>query len=205
MVFFSLFISLYASLFFLNCYNKKNKILYIIFCLFILLEGINNIYYYGKKFYSYDDIINSYVFMGWQSEYLPVNTNYYLYLKDRFGLDVDNLEYKFNINKGNASINIINDNGKYLKFRVSNVLDNVSIVIPRVYYLGYYLYDDKGNNYKLYQSEYGMIKANIKNNGIYNLTYKSTLFDRITCYIRLFTFLFITGYGGIYLWKKKRL
>ena len=209
MTFFSATISLYSSLFFVHGFRFINKYIinsfYVVIIIFIICAGVNSIYYYGSEEYSYNYIITSKGFMGWQREYLPYVTNYKLYLYDHFYLDFgDVLEYKVSIMNGTGSVKIIKDNFPTMKFKVNNISDNVDVILPRIYYLGYKLYDEKNNEYLLNQSDNGLIKVNLKDNGIYTLKYCGTLYEKIAKFISLATIIFIFCYGGSYLWKKKR-
>ena len=119
--------------------------------------------------------------MGWQLEYLPVDAyNHWDELKNR--------EYKIITDTGVADIT--NDKITDLSFDVS---DDTRIVIPRIYYFGYYLMDENGNNININSSDEGLIEAYVSK-GSYRLVYKGTKKVRIAYIISLGTILIFIVY-----------
>jgi putative flippase GtrA len=97
--------------------------------------------------------------MGWQLEYLPVNAyNNWENLK--------NSPYEIQTSKGNSEI--ISDRVVKLVFRVDNDTD---IILPRLYYFGYYLRDSDSNLIPISESNEGLIKASVTK-GEYILSYE---------------------------------
>ena len=119
--------------------------------------------------------------MGWQLEYLPVNTfNHWDELKNR--------EYKIITDNGTATIT--SDKTTDLCFNVS---EDTQIVIPRIDYLGYYLMDENGNNVNINSSDEGLISASVTK-GSYELVYKGTKIVRISYVISLVTIIILITY-----------
>ena len=206
MTFFSIIVSLYAPLLFINCYKYVPRfiinITYVVITIIVVMEGVNNIYYYGEKEYSYKEIVNSYGVLGWSMEYLP-NSALELFYMNQLGFikDFEN-NYRIISNDDKVLINVMNDDFPNIKFKIDGVSNDTKIVIPRIYYLGYVLSDSKNNKYKLYESNKGFLETKVRNNGIYILKYSGTIYDKISRIIRLVT-IFIVVIGGVKLWKRK--
>ena len=119
--------------------------------------------------------------MGWQLEYLPVNTfNHWDELKNR--------EYKIITDNGTATIT--SDKTTDLCFNVS---EDTQIVIPRIAYFGYYLMDENGNNVNINGNDEGLITASVTK-GSYELVYKGTKKVRIAYVISLVTIIILITY-----------
>lgn len=108
---------------------------------------------------------------GFQSEYMPVK----LY---------DNIEYYenrtdgiINITNKYAIVNIIENEVPKLEFSVQ-VEGDVTLELPRIYYIGYTLKDSNNKEYKLYENNNGFIETNIPS-GKYTLNYTGTKIDKI--------------------------
>ena len=122
--------------------------------------------------------------LGVQSEYLPIKTinniDYFKYRK----------EYIY-IKDGKAKTNIIENNTPFLKSEIELISDNITIELPRIYYLGYEikLTDKEGNTSKIdyYENEYGFIETKLNKSGILKINYKGTLANKIANYISILT------------------
>ena len=122
--------------------------------------------------------------MGWQLEYLPVNTyNHWDELKNR--------EYKIITDNGTATIT--SDKTTDLFFNVS---EDTQIVIPRIAYFGYYLMDENGNNVNINGNDEGLITASVTK-GSYELVYKGTKKVRIAYVISLVTIIIFITYLAV--------
>ena len=112
--------------------------------------------------------------MGWQHEYLPENAyNNWDTLKEKtYEIDVTNGDYE-----------IISDKLTNLDFKVT---EDTDVVLPRIYYLGYYLVDENSNYISIKESDLGLIEASVKA-GEYKLVYKGTLAVRIAKGVSLAT------------------
>lgn len=131
--------------------------------------------------------------MGWQKEYLPVNTlNNQDYLNNR--------NYDIIVTDGKASI--ILDQTPNLSFTLTK---KAKVELPRLYYLGYSLKDSLGNIHDIKENEYGFISAELEP-GTYYLTYPGTKIHQISLKVSLITILAfgLINLGGL-LWKKSVL
>ncbi len=139
--------------------------------------------------------------MGSQHEYLPLNAKKNEnYLKNR-GIDIK-------IISGKGKIQTIKNDIPYLKIRINVDSDNITIELPRIYYLGYSLkFIDKNNNLEFLQyseNENGLIETKIKEDGILEVEYSGTKLDKICNIISLITiFIYISLYIFIKLKKIK--
>lgn len=135
---------------------------------------------YELKYYSYtaNDA------MGHQQEYLPVESEH-------------NWKYKHKrveVINGSAHTEIVENNEKFV-FYVNDIDKQVTIEIPKLYYLGYQLQDEYGNDYTYKKSQDGYIKAVIDQNSTYTLTYRGTNLYRFFRMMRFLFLIFICGYG----------
>jgi len=191
MTFFCCIVSLYTPLCFI--YKPKNKkiynIIYILVVIIMILEGINNIYYYGNKEYTIKDIKETTGVMGWQMEYLPTET-----IEQSFWYYGDYIlekEYKFIIHNNNTNIEILKDEFPTIKFKVNNINEETEIEIPRIYYLGYNLYNKENKKVKIYKNHNGFIATKINKEGTYTLKYEGTIYNKISKLITLLPLIII--------------
>jgi len=207
LVMLSLFISLYVSsgLLEIKRYKSLTRFLTLFLIVFITYEGVNNIFYYKDSEVLVDDAINSTISMGFQYEYLPYSDldgeYYFKYGKHYFEVR----EYEI-ISDSDMEVNIIKDNFPDLEFEVINLEEMTEIELPRIYYLGYELVDEEGNEINLYNKENGFLSAKINKNGKYKLTYEKTIWYKVACLVRLLVILGIISFGGVKLvrWKRKK-
>ena len=206
LVFLSLFISLFCSSVFLNK-NKfilVRKVLLVIFLIFSIFDGLNNIRYYTDYEVSVDYALNSDYSLGYQYEYfadfsvltqLKYGKDYFKYRKD--GIILDGI--------GDALIK--DDKFPNMDFVVNNILDEIVIELPRSYYLGYELIDESGKEIALFNNENGFLSAIINKDGEYKLRYVKTDLYRIALLIRMITFIVILLVLVVKFlkWRRKRL
>lgn len=120
--------------------------------------------------------------LGMQKEYLPYSTSYE-YIEERTH-DILLLE-------GTANIETKEDKVPYLDFEVTHLENEITIELPRIYYLGYQLKDSKGKNIPLYQSENGFLETSIKETGVYTLQYTGTFCSKVSIVLSLVGILFL--------------
>jgi hypothetical protein len=170
-VFIVFVMSLLSGLALRNIKSKKVKIISLV--LIIIFNMITVSYtYIDKKFeeFNLDNVHASYG-MGWQMEYLPMQSH-------------ENLNYLLERNQdvilivGDANVKIEEDDMPNLKFSVNSLKDYAKIELPRIYYLGYELTKDK-EKVPVYINENGLLEAEIWANGEYELKYKGTLLGNI--------------------------
>lgn len=120
--------------------------------------------------------------MGWQKEYLP----------EKIGDNEENKKYfeerneEIIIVNGNGTSNILKNKVPYLEFEI-NTDDTLEIELPRIYYFGYNLKDQNGNNISLFENERGFLGAKV-NAGNYTLEYTGTAAYKICTYVSLISF-----------------
>ena len=112
--------------------------------------------------------------MGWQKEYLPISAY-------NNWDDLSSRNYQINVSNGEAKIT--SDYITDLKFTIS---EDTTVVLPRLYYLGYYLYDSNGNSVSIKESDEGLITASVSA-GDYSLIYKQTKEVRIAKIVSIIT------------------
>lgn len=157
-----------------------NKICYILIFLSLIATYIN-IDHSTETPIDLKDLNNE-KSVGNQAEYLPEKA-------------LKNKEYYKNRNKdiiikeGNGTINEIVDNVPDLVFE-ANIQGEVTIELPRLYYMGYKLEIDR-EEIELQESKNGFLQANIKKSGTYRLTYEKTTIMKIANILSLVTLLAI--------------
>ena len=186
---FTMFVTLCISLLAPLCLNnfKDKKIITLLLVIVLILFSqpnlkqatneeinINNLeYWYGE---------------GGKREYTPVNT-------------INNLDYYNNRNydiivlEGNGDIELINNDIPYLEF---SVVGNVTVELPRLYYVGYTLIDEDNNLISIYENEKGFIETKL-NDGTYRLNFTGTKYDKLASFASL-----ISALGLIlFVWRRK--
>ena len=172
--------------------NVKSKALYSIIVLGLVLSGFLSIHFATPDTVNLNNI--EYVYgMGWQREYLPVKVEENIeYFNSRSEEVLTTDEY--------AKITTIDNKVPYLKFTVESDSE-IEIELPRIFYFGYSLTDEKGTSYDLWENDHGFLAAKVSG-GTYTLEYTGSLPYRICLYISLGTLLSIFVYFGIKLGKK---
>lgn len=193
-------LSILAAMALKNINSKKIKILCLL--IVILFNGFTVYKAYDFNRFEYKkikDIDISDYGMGWQKEYLPMQTK-------------NNIEYFENRNQdiiikdGNADINILENNTPYLKAEIKNIESETTIELPRIYYLGYeakLMENETITKLELHINDNGFIETKINSNGILVLEYKGTLANKIANYIAIITIIGILIYLIIRFYKKK--
>jgi len=166
--------------------EKYKLLLTIIISIFIVMNGYLSIEQKNNhnNLLMEDIPIPNEISLGVQSEYLPTKT-------------INNIDYfKYRgeyiiIKEGKAKTTIIENNTPYLKSEIKLISDNITIELPRIYYLGYEikLTDKEGNTKKIdyYENENGFIETKLNKSGILEINYKGTLANKIANYISILT------------------
>lgn len=160
--------------------GDNKQLLVILLALSILFYGYNTI---DLSSLEYPTDLHS-MSMGAENEYLPTKANdnytYYLLRKDDIILK-----------DGEAKINILENNTPSLKSEIELDSDNITIELPRLYYLGYEikLTDSEGNIQKnnYYENENGFIEIELNKSGVLEVTYTGTLANKISNYLCIIT------------------
>lgn len=163
--------------------KEKQKLLIglsIVSCMIVSLFCLTNQTYDYVSESAYD--LSTYG-MGWQKEYLPVNTS-------------NNIEYFDNrdenvlVTSGSADIELLNNECPNLTFKVTNVI-NATLELPRLYYLGYTIKatTEDGNTKEISYSENdkGFIEIEVSEDSTILVTYTNTKMATIGNYISLIT------------------
>lgn len=152
----------------------KGKIVNI-FIIVLLLSSIPLIQSLSRYTFVYEEFDYN-AGMGHSKEYLPVTAseNYYN--------NIDSSKIKYNgYYTDYSNINYIDANT--LTFNVTSEEKETIIEIPRLYYAGYKLTDNKNRNIDFYENENGMIEF-IANNGTFQLKYVGPLIYRLLVILR---------------------
>ncbi len=183
------FVSLSISILAPLCISKFNdkKMLSIILIIFMVLLAQPNLKQASNEVIDISNIEQWYG-MGWQREYLPVsaveNSDYF-----------DNRNHDIIIKEGNANVEIINNDVPYLEFKVDN---DLTVELPRIYYIGYTLLDENNNKISFYENEYGFIEVKLES-GTYKLDFTGTKYDELA---KIVSIISIIGFG-VFVWRKK--
>lgn len=183
------FVSLSISILAPLCISKFNdkKMLSIILIIFMVLLAQPNLKQASNEVIDISNIEQWYG-MGWQREYLPVsaveNSDYF-----------DNRNHDIIIKEGNANVEIINNDVPYLEFKVDN---DLTVELPRIYYIGYTLLNENNDKVDFYENEYGFIEAKLES-GTYKLDFTGTKYDQIAKFVSIIS---ILGFG-VFVWRKK--
>lgn len=132
--------------------------------------------------------------MGWQQEYIPINTNSY---RDYFY----NRDQLIHITNGKADVRILENPVPDMDFTVANIEGEITIELPRLYYLGYRLTKD-GKTIPINENEKGFIGAKITEAGNYQLRYPNTTLQHIACGVSVLTI--VSGCTVAFLTRKKK-
>lgn len=119
--------------------------------------------------------------MGWQSEYLPTETLYNNYINTR--------ENGIIILSGSGKTKINKNSIPNMEFTVTKINNYVDLELPRIYYLGYKIVDNKGNKINYKKDKNGFIKIRVKKSGKYTVKYTGTTLYIIFKYITIITFI----------------
>ena len=107
--------------------------------------------------------------MGWDEEYLPIETkNNMKYFEKR-------KDDEIKIEKGNAKVKMIDNDVPNMEFYVTNVKNTVTFELPRLYYLGYKIVDENGTEVKYFKNDKGFITIKLDKGGKYYVSYPGTL------------------------------
>ncbi len=176
------------------CLKDKSNMFLIFVSICIVVFGYFDIHFRCDNIFHYtnETVVKSGAAMGWQHEYLPENA---LKNEDYY----ENRNQEILVKKGEATI--LESSVPNLKFEAKK---DSFLELPRLYYIGYSLKDEKGNVVNFNENEMGFIEVNIMEDGIYTLTYPGTGVEQVGNFISIFTIIgSFVGYW--YLVKKKEL
>lgn len=164
---------------FYNLFKKKFVSIASILIIVILLA---NVYYNIQNIQIVEALpYNVNNGMGWDEEYLPIETkNNMKYFEKR-------KDDEIKVNKGNAEVEIIDNNVPNMEFKVTDIKGQVTLELPRLYYLGYKIVDEDGNEIKHFKNDKGFVSVKIDNNGKYYVSYPGTTAYRVAKVVCILT------------------
>lgn len=186
-----LLLSILAGSVFKTIENKKIRVTVVIITIAFNVFTVYNAYNFDiLKDRKLEDIDMSSYGMGWQREYLPINTENNLEYFDSRNDDIL-------VKNGSATISVKENNVPTLKAEIEDCENETTIELPRIYYLGYEAtLEGNGTTKKLelYMNDKGFIETKVNSNGILKLTYKGTLMMQIANAISIITLIGIVAY-----------
>ena len=170
-------------------YNLFKKKFVPIASLLIIIILLANVYYNIQNIQIVETLsYNVNNGMGWDEEYLPIETkNNMKYFEKR-------KDDEIKIEKGNAKVKMIDNDVPNMEFYVTNVKNTVTFELPRLYYLGYKIVDEDGNGIKHFKNDKGFVSVKIDNNGKYYVSYPGTTVYRsakVVCILTTILCIFI--------------
>lgn len=186
-----LLLSILAGSVFKTIENKKIRVTVVIITIAFNVFTVYNAYNFDiLKDRKLEDIDMSSYGMGWQREYLPINTENNLEYFDSRNDDIL-------VKNGSATISVKENNVPTLEAEIEECENEITIELPRIYYLGYEAtLEENGTTKKLelYMNDKGFIETKVNSNGILKLTYKGTLMMQIANTISIITLIGIVAY-----------
>lgn len=197
----SLFVAFVVSILFgysINLFKKDFKKVFLIN--FILIFATTNFINSGlivKEDIKDDGYLNTTEEKLWGQEYLPVESvnNIPEIRSKKLNLININTETEIDITKNDVP---------NMEFTVDNLTDELYLEFPRIYYLGYKLTDESGNNYELTMNNSGLIETTINKNGTYYLEYNGTTLDNISYIITIISSILFLSYLIVLTYNNKR-
>ena len=176
--------------------QKIKSVLALVLSGFYALFVLSNINYVKMNLQEYD--LNN-LGMGYQKEYLPVNT-------------LENYDYFSNRNQdviiknGHGKINILENDVPYLLFETYDVESSITLELPRLFYFGYSIIgkDVEGNAIEIQyeENENGFIQIVVDGNLQIEVKYIGTKLDQLANWLSAITLIFLIVFGGYFGIKK---
>lgn len=173
---------------FIGRFKKQIRICLILIILVLISEIPFIVKLSSHKYLTNSDIDYKYE-MGHSNEYLPINA----YKNIKYFNNRDNT-----IKCSNCESQIIKDNSEILSFEIKG--KDEYIELPRLYYVGYTLYDSRGKKIDISENKYGFICA-YTNTGTYKLVYTGTILYRFFYHLRFICLIYI----GYLVYTKKKI
>lgn len=175
--------------------NKWKKVGIVVACLFLVWFAYGETYDFDYVTMKEEDYLkNSCCSLQWSYEYLPLDAKYNaLYLANR-GQEIVINDSKVEVVLNDASF-------PNMSFRLAHVEEKVKVEFPRIYYLGYRLVNEEGEEVSLYQNPFGLLQADIYSDGEYRLEYTGTIFSKVAIVLCVIAFVVWVGILG-YCYKK---
>ena len=207
--------------FFLNIQITARLVCFVIFSFSIfMVSGIDIVYNFFKKKYQYVLTIFFILLVIYNINFnfkkfkftrnIKYNNTYYedyvpkkIYSKSKKLKDIDTK--KLIVKEGSADVKTYKIDTTNIKFKVKNIKNKIIIQIPRFYYLGYTIKDEKGKQYSYKMNDIGLIEVELKNNGIYYFKYEGTSGYKITVVIKTIMCVSLGVVCIVYYRKKRKL
>ncbi len=143
---------------------------------------------------------------------LSSNFNYYDTTREHYSDNayknlnyLKNRNHKVLVKKGETNVKILSNNVPNMKFKVTNIKDNATLELPRLYYLGYEITDSNGKKIKYTEDKYGFISIKVNKNDTYTVKYVGTNAYKIAFITKgVMCILILTYFGRQYLIKTKK-
>lgn len=175
LIFTILGISMLAGFGILYFPKGQEKLVVVIFTIIIVYLGMSSIPTDNVTFPNVPNDLDLWG-MGAQHEYLPVKT-----LKNEDYLK--NRKHEIYLKKGTAKTEIIEERIPILKANIELTSKEVTLELPRIYYLGYRILlkkdDDTVKNINYKENSNGFIEIKLKDSGLLEVDYPGTLINRI--------------------------
>ena len=176
--------------------QKIESVLALVLSGFYALFVLSNINYVKMNLQEYD--LNN-LGMGYQKEYLPVNT-------------LENYDYFSNLNQdviiknGHGKINVLENDVPYLLFETYDVESSITLELPRLFYFGYSIIgkDVEGNAIEIQyeENENGFIQIVVDGNLQIEVKYIGTKLDQLANWLSAITLIFLIVFGSFFGIKK---
>ena len=172
--------------------NKKNilAIVFIVFSVFISFYSIDDVYVTKYNVYNENISISG---MGWQKEYLPVNS-FELFNENKYNFNENDIVFL----KDNGEINLIERDFDYFEFDIRTDNKDFQIELPCYYYIGYDAYqviNDKRIKLETFASDNGLLSIKGNQNGRIIVKYKGSPISYLITIISVISFLIILKRG----------
>lgn len=174
-VFLTIALSIIAPLWIAKFKKSTAEKIVNIFIILLLITTIPLLQSTSKYTFVYDQFDYN-AGMGHSKEYLPAKAT-----EDYYN-NLDSTKIKYN-GEYTENSNITYIDANTIKFDVVSEASDTIIEIPRLYYIGYKLTDDKNNKVTFYENDNGMIEF-VATNGSYTLKYIGPTVYRIFIIIR---------------------
>ena len=160
--------------------EKSSRSLKLLCIIGIIIPGVLGIHFANDSIFKEVDYTYG---LGWQNEYMPVNLMDHKDYYDSRSHNVINMDTK-------EEVSVKEEDYPKISFSIK---DEGTYELPRIFYYGYSLVDESGEEITLKESENGFLEANLEM-GDYTLEFKGSLIYRVCSLISLGTLISIIVY-----------
>ncbi len=169
--------SLSAIYFFTKIKKYQNQIVIVVIIL-SLITSIPLLQKLSTHTYLTTSQVEDNLAMGHSQEYLPEKVK----LNETYYQERDHEIH--NTSNNDTIITIEKAQNEYIKFHVSNLTEETTIELPRIFYTGYQLTNDT-KQYSVFENEKGFVSAIIDQDGTYELKFQKTTIEHIATILSL--------------------